>query len=51
VLLVEQNVRAALEVVDHLYLFERGRVIGEGTPDEMRNDPRLVEAYLGGMRQ
>ena len=51
VLLVEQNVRAALEVVDHLYLFERGRIIGQGSPEEMRNDPRLVEAYLGGMKQ
>lgn len=50
VLLVEQNVRAALEVVDHLYLFERGRVIAQGSPDQMRNDPRLIEAYLGGMK-
>lgn len=50
VLLVEQNVRAALEVVDHLYLFERGRVIGQGSPDEMRSDPRLIEAYLGGIK-
>lgn len=48
VLLVEQNVRAALEVVDHLYLFERGRLLAGGTPDEMRNHPQLIEAYLGG---
>lgn len=51
VLLVEQNVRAALEVVDYLYLFERGRVIGQGSPDEMRNDPRLIDAYLGGIKR
>ena len=33
VLLVEQNVRAALEVVDQLYLLERGRIVGKGPAD------------------
>jgi branched-chain amino acid transport system ATP-binding protein len=50
VLLVEQNVRAALEVADRLSLIEQGRVIGSGTADEMRDDPRTVAAYLGGLR-
>lgn len=48
VLLVEQNVRAALEVVDRLYLFERGRPVADGTPAQMRNHSQLVQAYLGG---
>ena len=48
ILLVEQNVRAAIEVVDRLVLLERGRVIVEGTASEMRDDPRIAEAYLGG---
>jgi branched-chain amino acid transport system ATP-binding protein len=47
VLLVEQNVRAALEVVDRLILLERGRVIAEGSAAAMRDDPRIAEAYLG----
>jgi branched-chain amino acid transport system ATP-binding protein len=47
VLLVEQNVRAAIEVVDRLILLERGRVIAEGTAADMRDDPRIAEAYLG----
>jgi branched-chain amino acid transport system ATP-binding protein len=47
VLLVEQNVHAALEVADFLYLLERGRVIASGTGDEMRDDERLIDAYLG----
>lgn len=47
VLVVEQNVRAALEVVDHLYLLERGRVIAQGPSASMRDDPRIVQAYLG----
>ena len=50
VLLVEQNVRAAMEVVDHLYLLERGRVIADGPVAAMRDDPRIVEAYLGSAR-
>lgn len=47
VLLVEQNVHAALEVSDRLYLLERGEVVANGTAAEMRNDKRLIDAYLG----
>jgi branched-chain amino acid transport system ATP-binding protein len=47
VLLVEQNVKAALKVVDHLYLLERGRIVGEGPASVMAADHRIVEAYLG----
>jgi branched-chain amino acid transport system ATP-binding protein len=49
VLLVEQNVRAALDVVDELYLLERGQVIARGTAAEMRDNRRVVEAYLGAL--
>jgi branched-chain amino acid transport system ATP-binding protein len=47
ILLVEQNVRAAIEVVDRLVLLERGQVIAEGTAAEMRDDERIARAYLG----
>jgi branched-chain amino acid transport system ATP-binding protein len=47
VLLVEQNVRATLEVVDYVYLLERGAVVAEGPTAAMRNEPRVVQAYLG----
>lgn len=47
ILLVEQNVRAAIEVVDRLVLLERGRVVLEGPADRMGNDPRIAQAYLG----
>lgn len=49
VLLVEQNVRAALDVVDELYLLERGRVVARGAAAAMRADRRVVEAYLGAL--
>lgn len=48
ILLVEQNVRAAIEVVDRVMLLERGRKVAEGPAAEMRDDPRIAEAYLGG---
>jgi branched-chain amino acid transport system ATP-binding protein len=48
VLLVEQNVHAAIEVADVLHLLERGRVVASGPGTVMRDDPRVVEAYLGG---
>jgi len=47
VLLVEQNVRAAIEVVDRLVLLERGRILAEGPVAAMRDDPRIIAAYLG----
>lgn len=47
VLLVEQNVKAAIEVVDRVILIERGRVVVEGPASQMRNDQRIAEAYLG----
>jgi len=47
ILLVEQNVRAALSVVDRLVLLERGRIVMQGSAVEMENSPRIAEAYLG----
>ena len=47
ILLVEQNVRAAMEVVDRLVLLERGRVLLEGPAAEVGHDPRIAQAYLG----
>lgn len=47
VLLVEQNVHAALQVANVVHLVERGRVVASGTADEMQDNPRLIDAYLG----
>ncbi|MCA0300996.1 MAG: ABC transporter ATP-binding protein [Proteobacteria bacterium] len=48
-LLVEQNVRATLELVDELYLLERGHVVARGPAAAMKDDPRILEAYLGSL--
>lgn len=48
ILLIEQNLRAAFSVADRAVVMERGTVLTEGTPDELRDDPRVQAAYLGG---
>jgi branched-chain amino acid transport system ATP-binding protein len=47
ILLVEQNLRQSLRVVSRGILIEQGRIVLEGTNSEMRDDPRIVEGYLG----
>jgi len=47
ILLVEQNARAALQVADYAYVLETGQVAMEGPAQELANDPRVIEAYLG----
>ena len=48
ILLVEQNVRGALKVADYGYVMEGGRVVLEGPAAQLRDDPRVRDAYLGG---
>jgi branched-chain amino acid transport system ATP-binding protein len=47
ILLVEQNARAALQAADHAYVLENGVVKLQGPAETLRNDPRVVESYLG----
>jgi branched-chain amino acid transport system ATP-binding protein len=46
-LLVEQNVVQSLEIADRAYVLERGRFTLGGAVADLRNDPRLRQAYLG----
>ena len=48
VLLVEQNAFAALRIADYAYVLEVGEITLEGTGRELLDDPRVIEAYLGG---
>jgi branched-chain amino acid transport system ATP-binding protein len=48
VLVVEQNVRGALLISDRALVMEQGRKFMEGPAAEVRTDPRIRQAYLGG---
>ena len=48
VLLVEQNARQSLAIADRGYLIETGRIVGEGRAADLRDDPAVRRAYLGG---
>ncbi|MBS4084067.1 MAG: ABC transporter ATP-binding protein [Rhizobiales bacterium] len=47
VLLVEQNAKRSLQIADRGYLIETGRITGEGTALQLRDDPAVQRAYLG----
>ena len=47
ILLVEQNAHAALKLAHRSYVLETGRIVLEGSAQEVAADPRVMEAYLG----
>jgi len=47
VLLVEQNVAAALEISDYSYVLENGRIVLQGRPEELAENEHVKRAYLG----
>jgi branched-chain amino acid transport system ATP-binding protein len=48
ILLVEQNAHLALEISSYAYVLETGRIAMSGPSKDLRNDPQLKAAYLGG---
>jgi branched-chain amino acid transport system ATP-binding protein len=47
ILLVEQNAALALEIADHAYVMETGRIVMDGPAAELRRNPEIQEFYLG----
>ena len=46
-LLVEQNAALALELADHAYVLETGRVVMSGTSADVKSDEQIRKSYLG----
>ncbi|MCS7102464.1 MAG: ABC transporter ATP-binding protein [Candidatus Korarchaeum sp.] len=46
-LLIEHRIDIALPFADYVYVMDRGTVISRGSPEEVSNDPRVIEVYLG----
>jgi branched-chain amino acid transport system ATP-binding protein len=50
VLMIEHEMRIVMDISDRVHVLNFGRKIAEGVPDEVRRNPAVTEAYLGGTR-
>ncbi|AND40921.1 MULTISPECIES: ABC transporter ATP-binding protein [Cytobacillus] len=47
IILIEHDMGVVMDLSDHIAVLDFGKLIGYGTPEEIQNNPRVIEAYLG----
>jgi len=47
-LVIEHNMRVIMDLAQHIYCLAHGEVLADGAPEAIRNDARVIDAYLGG---
>ena len=51
IILIEHDIDMVLQLCPRIYVLNLGKILTDGTPEEIQNDPRVISAYLGNRRQ
>ena len=51
IVLIEHHMHLVMNLCDRITVLDFGQTIAEGTPEEIRSNPRVIEAYLGGTEE